>query len=355
MGHAPSIMDYSRFNYVAQPEDGIALENMVPTIGPWDKYTIRYGYAEIPSARTWEEERPTLERWLQEQDSVPWYRFSANNAFGFGTQSEAVGDADPVKSTGLGFKNIERVMGYVVQAGTRPGEDNDLLRELYDRTVNQWATEAGHPVTVIAGASVQYKSGSQSGPVYAPLSKARQQEAVKFLNEQVFRTPAYLIRPDVAARVEATGMLNRIGNAQNRVLTQVFNDARLNRLVEQPAMNRNAYTLVEMVEDVQRGVWSELWTSAPSIDAYRRQLQNNWLRIFDGKLNPPATPAANAAQLAQFGIFPLVEDARSQLRGELVTLRVAIRNATSRAANRETRMHLQAADHAIGKILDPKQ
>ena len=352
MGHAPSIMDYSRMNYVAQPEDRIALGDIVPGVGPWDKYTIMYGYKEIPGAKTWQDERPTLEEWIGVQDTVAWYRFSANNAFGFGTQSEAVGDADPVKSTGYGFKNIERVMGYVVQAGTRPGEDNSLLKELYDRTVSQWATEAGHPVTVIAGATVQYKSGSQHGPVYTPLSKARQAEAVKFLNDQVFKVPTYLIRPDIAARIEATGMLNRVGSAQNRVLTAVFNDARLNRLIEQPAMNKDAYTLVEMTDDVQRGVWSELYAAAPRIDAYRRQLQDNYLRLIDGKLNPPPV---NAAQAAQFGLFPLMDDARSQLRGELVSLREEIRRAIPKSGDRETRMHLEAADHRIGDILDPKK
>src|SRR2546425_1051940 len=233
MGHSPSVMDYSRTNYVAQPEDGLTPEDILPKVGPWDKYTIMWGYKEIPNARTTEEERPTLEAWSRMQDTIPWYRFSGGNAFGgFGTTSEAVGDADPVKSTGLGFKNIERVMGYVARAGTRPSEDNSLLRELYDRTVNQWATEAAHPVTVIAGGTVQYKSGSQSGPVYVPLSRARQVEAVRFINDNVFRTPTYLIRPEIASRIEPGGMLSRVGNAQSRVLTQLFDDGRMNRLIE---------------------------------------------------------------------------------------------------------------------------
>ena len=178
---------------------------------------------------------------------------------------------------------------------------------------------------------------------------------MSFLNDEVFKAPAYLIRPDIAARIEATGMLNRVGNGQNRVLTAVFADARLNRLVEQPAMNKDAYTLVEMTDAVQRGVWSELSTGAPKIDAYRRLLQDNYLRMMDGKLNPPPLNPANAAQLAQFGIFPLMEDARSQLRGELLLLRDEVRRATSKAADRETKMHLQAADHRIGDILDPKK
>jgi len=94
-------------------------------------------------------QRTTLDRWARMQDTIPWYRFSANNEYGgFGTLSEAVGDADPVKATALGFRNIERVIGYVSSATTKEGEDNGDLRELYDRTVGQWATEANHVATM---------------------------------------------------------------------------------------------------------------------------------------------------------------------------------------------------------------
>ena len=94
MGHSPSIMDYSRMNYVAQPEDHVALDDLLPRVGPWDKYSIMWGYKEISNARTPEDERATLEKWSDMQDSIPWYRFSAGNPFGgFGTLNEAVGDA----------------------------------------------------------------------------------------------------------------------------------------------------------------------------------------------------------------------------------------------------------------------
>ena len=167
MGHSPSIMDYSRMNYVAQPEDKVALDDILPRVGPWDKYSIMWGYKEIPNAKSPDDERATLEKWSDMQDSVAWYRFSAGNPFGgYGTLSEAVGDGDPVKSTGLGFKNIARVMSYVAAAGTRPGDDNSLLQNLYDRTVGQWATEAVHPATMIGGGTVVYKSGTQKGNVY---------------------------------------------------------------------------------------------------------------------------------------------------------------------------------------------
>ena len=113
----------------------------MPRVGPWDKFTIMYGYKPIPGARSPEDERVQLEKWAQMGDETPWLRFSGNNEFGgYGTQSEAVGDADPVRSTGLGFRNIQRTMAYIVAAGTRPMEDNQLLEDLYTRTVGQWAT-----------------------------------------------------------------------------------------------------------------------------------------------------------------------------------------------------------------------
>jgi Met-zincin/Domain of unknown function (DUF5117)/Domain of unknown function (DUF5118) len=358
MGHAPSIMDYSRFNYVAQPEDNIPIADIIPRIGPYDKYAIMWGYTPIPQARSSDQERPTLDQWARMQDTIPWYRFSENNEGGFGTQSEAVGDADPVKSTGLGFRNLRRVVTYISAAATRPGEDNDDLRELYDRTVQQWATEANHVATVVGGEAVQYKSGSQPGAVYTPLSRSRQQDAMRFLNENVFQTPTFLIQPDIARRIEAGGMITRITNAQARVLSSVLNDGRLNRLLENEALAANksdSYMLGSMLDDLRRGVWTELSQSRVSIDPYRRTLQNEFLSQFDRKLNPPpsATPAP------QFPGFtppaPLLGDARDELRGELVSLRDDIRRAIPRAADRETQLHLEGANHEIGEILEPKK
>lgn len=126
-----------------------------------------WGYKPIPNAETPDAERTVLEQWSRMQDSIPWYRFSANNAYGAtGTQSEAVGDADPVKATTLGFKNIERVMSYQKTAATDPLNDNSDLQELYNRTVGQWANEAAHVATMVSGATVPYKSGDQTGSVY---------------------------------------------------------------------------------------------------------------------------------------------------------------------------------------------
>ncbi len=358
MGHSPSIMDYSRFNYVAQPEDGIALEDLVPRVGPYDRYAIMWGYKPIPGATTPEAEIPVLDQWARMQDTIPWYRFSASNEFGgYGTLNEAVGDADPVQSTRLGFRNIQRVVGYIAGATIRPGEDNSDVEEIYDRTVGQWATEAGHVATMVAGGTVQYKSGSQPGPVYVALPRARQEEAVRFLNENVFRTPTYLIRPELSSRIEAGGMIGRINGGQSRVLSSLLDDGRLNRLLEQEALNPGgAYPLSSMLDDVREGLWSELASGRPVIDAYRRELQMDYLTLIDRKLNPPPVSAAAQAQAQARGRRPdpLSEDAKSQLRGELVTLRTEIRRALPRTRDRATQLHLQGADHRIGTILDPK-
>ncbi len=361
MGSSPSIMDYSRFNYVAQPEDHIPLWTLVPRIGPWDKYTIGWGYRPIPGANTPQEEKPTLEKWIAVQDTVPWLRFSVNNEFGqFGTQSEAVADADPTWATGLGFRNIARVMNYVASAGTRPMDDNTLLQNLYDRVVGQWTTEASHPTNVIGGGTVWYKSGSQPGPVYVPLSRAKQMAAVRFLNDSVFKTPQYLIRPDIAARIEPEGMVARIGNAQNRVLTSLLNDGRMNRLLEMQALAKqpaDAYPLPNFLDDVRRGIWSELSAAHPVIDVYRRTLQNNYLTLIGRKLNPPVEAAAGGGRggFAGFGAEPLSDDAKSELRGELAALQSDIRKAIPQTVDRETLWHLQGADHTIGDILNPKK
>jgi hypothetical protein len=174
----------------------------------------------------------------------------------------------------------------------------------------------------------------------------------------VFKTPAYLIRPEIAARIEAGGMLSRVGNAQNRVLNALFDDQRMNRLLDGEAVHgHDVYTLGALLDDMRTGIWSELGEAKPAIDPYRRALQMSYLTQVDRKLNASTAPNPAAAQLAARGIRiqPLAEDARSQLRGELVTLRADVRRAIPKAGDRETRLHLEGADHRIGEILEPKK
>jgi hypothetical protein len=208
----------------------------------------------------------------------------------------------------------------------------------------------------VGGGTVQYKSGSQPGAVYEALPRARQVEAVKFLNEHVFTTPSYLIRPELAARIEAGGMIRRVNGAQSRVLNTLLDDGRMNRLLEQEALaedDRDVYALANMLDDVRRGIWSEVYGGRLEIDAFRRELQMDFLAAIDQKLNPPEEDEQQ--QPRRFGPppVPLSDDAKSHLRGELVTLRADLLRSVTRAADRPTRLHLQGAAHRIGLILNP--
>jgi hypothetical protein len=356
MGHTPSIMDYSRFNYVAQPTDSIAIEDLIPRIGPYDLYAIRWGYAPIPSVHTPDDEKMTLDTWAREQDSVPWYRFSQGNEGVYGTMTEAVGDADPMRSTGLGVQNLRRVLGFLSHLTLHPGEDNTNLKELYRRIIGQWQMEMSHVVTVVGGSSVQYKSGSQSGPVYTPLPARMQRAAVQFLDTAAFQTPAYLVDEGVTRRFEPGGTVKRIVGAQAAILTDLLSTTNMDHLVEYDGTakdHRAVYPLSEMLEDVRRGVWTELSRPRVSIDVYRQGLQQAYLDQFNDKLNPSkGTGSADDGESDQSDQISAQE--RALLRGELLALRTGAQAAIPRAVNRTTRLHLQTVLHNIQEILEPK-
>src|SRR5215471_10498773 len=170
MGHTPTIMDYSRFNYVAQPEDGIAPEDLIPRIGPYDIWATMWGYTPIPSAQTPDEEKPTLNKWAKEQDDKPWLRFSTANSNGAdpGEETEAVGDADSAKSTALGVKNLQRVAKMLMSATAwKEGSTYEDLSELYGRMVSQWTTEMNHVAGVPGGLNSQEKVVGQEGRIFS--------------------------------------------------------------------------------------------------------------------------------------------------------------------------------------------
>jgi hypothetical protein len=299
------------------------------------------------------------------QDTVPWYRYSTSgdNEVDPGDQSEAVGDADAVKSTGYGLRNIERVMPFLMSATLRRGEDNSELIEMYDRLVEQWTREMEHVVNVVGGAESREKYGGQVGPRYVPLPRARQKAAVRFLNENAFTTPGYLMNTDVLRRIEADGSLRRISSAQSRLLSGLLENDRLARLADYEALARgrastDVYSVPELLSDIRQGIWKELSAPTVTIDPFRRALQRSWLSQADAKINPvPAivfsTGRSGPSRVAS-GSGPNT-DIRGLMRGELNDLDSLLRAAVDRAGNRETRLHLLDARAEIKRILDPNQ
>ncbi len=362
MGHTPSLMDYSRFNYVAQPEDRIPVEDLVPRVGPYDLFATHWGYAPIPGALTPEAERPILNSWAEEQDRVPWYRFSTwgSRDTDPGEEAEAVGDADAVKSTGLGLRNIRRIVPMLMKATLRSGEDNSELREIYNDLLEQWSDEMTHVVNVVGGSESREKYGGQTGPRFIPITADRQRAAVQFIAQNAFRTPDYLIDRPLLRRIEPEGALRRISGAQSRVLESLLDTDRLNRLADYESVsgpNADVYRLGSMLSDVRREVWSELNASRVTTDAFRRSLQRAWLAQADSKINSsPAMIITSAPTLRRPRARSSTganSDVRSLMRGELLDVDASLSAALKRAADRTTRLHILDARAEIKRILDP--
>ncbi|MBZ5500028.1 MAG: zinc-dependent metalloprotease [Acidobacteriia bacterium] len=357
MGHCPSIMDYSRFNYVAQPEDGIDVNDLIPGIGPYDIWATMWGYKPIPSAKTPDDEKATLNQWALEQEKTPWLRFNTADAAGAepGEESEAVGDADAVKATSLGIKNLQRVMEYLVSATTtEKGESYDDLAEFYGRVLSQWSLEMGHVANIVGGVDGVQKNIGQEGVRFTPIPRERQAIAVKFLNDNAFATPMYFIRQDILRRIEPAGAINRIGRAQRQLLNTLLNPTRIGRLVEYQAVDmKNAYAPGDFLADLRKGVWKELDGTGPvKIDTFRRNLQRGYVELIDSRINQATTTPVLGA--AAGGPAVATDEVRPLLRGELKTLSQAISTAVSRSADRETRLHLGDLKDQIAKALDPK-
>jgi len=339
--HTPTLMDYSRMNYVAQPEDSIPVELLIPVVGPYDHFAVHWGHAPIPDAATPEDELATLDEWARVQDTRPWLRYQTPGATNDpGDVTEAVGNADAVRSTELALRNLERVAVSLLQVAERPGEDYTMLGELYTSTVQQWGRYMGHVAAVVGGADSQERRGT--GVRFEPVSRDRQAEAVAFLNERAFQVPGFLLDTQVLRRLESEGSVQRIGAAQARLVSLLLHPSRLNRLVEYEALAfrpDDAYTVADLAGDLRSGIWGELADSRIRIDVFRRNLQRAHLAALDEVVNAPAGPS----------------DARPVLRGEVIELDRAIRGAISRAADPATRLHLEDLRLEVERILDPSK
>lgn len=343
-GHVATLMDYSRFNYVAQPGDHIAAEDLVPKIGPYDIWATHWGYAPIPGAHTPDEEEETLNKWSAEQDKVPYYRFSTDHADGSdpGENTEAVGDIDAVTATSLGMKNLERVMdNMLVKATTaKAGENYDDLTEIYGRILGQWVLEMGHVAVIVGGVESQDKHIGQAGVQFTPTSRARQVAAVRYLNDNAFRTPTFLIHPEISRMFEPDGVMDRVRISQLSVLNRLLQDQRIQRMIEiQAEDGANAYAPSEFLSDVRHGVWSELSEPSVKIEAYRRNLQDGYIEDLAVKINQRVAG---------------MSDVRALLRAQLNALDGDIKAALPKAADAATRAHLEADRDSIAMALNPR-
>jgi hypothetical protein len=353
-GTSSTIMDYARFNYVAQPGDDACLH---PRIGPYDRYSIMWGYRPIPEAASADAERPILSQWITERADDPRYFYGRQSANPIDprSQREAVG-SDQVEASRLGVENLKVILNNLVRWTAQDGENFSDLAELYNSVLGQWNLYMSHVATNVGGVFEDHKTYDQSGLVYTSVPRERQQRAVEFLNEQVFTTPSWMLNTDVLRRVQHGGEMDRVRRLQTGVLESLLDPWRLARLIEGESANGGeAYTVESLFSDLRQGIWGEL-ASGRVDDPYRRNLQRAYVERLEHLMTEEAREVPSAArtflnatpiQVSQSDIRPLV-------RGELQTLRQQSRRAVARTTDRTTRLHLEDVIARIDHILDPR-
>lgn len=354
-GTAPSIMDYARFNYIAQPEDkGVAL---MPDIGVYDKYAISWGYRPILDAKTPEDEKKTLDSWILKYAGNPMYRFGhqqAGDVVDPSSQTEDLGD-DAMLASEYGIKNLKRIVPNLIKWTTKNGEGYDDLDEMYGHVISQFNRYMGHVSNNIGGVYEHYKTSDQAGAVYTYVDKNHQKRALDFIQDNLFETPEWLLDKEIFGRIEFAGSTERVRGLQERTLNNILSLGKMARMIENEALNGNeAYKLIDMTRDLRNGVWSEL-RSGKKIDTYRRNLQRVHIDRLEylmtaenqsGRTNSPyvKSTAVNTSQ----------SDIRAVVRAELVSLQSAIRSGLGRTGDSMSRIHLQDALKRIDAILNPK-
>ncbi len=353
-GTAPSIMDYARFNYVAQPEDkGVAL---MPNIGPYDKHAISWGYRPILN-KSAKEEKATLDKWILDKADNPMYRFGhqqAGNVIDPSSQTEDLGD-DAIKASDYGIKNLKRILPNLEKWTTKDGETYDDLATMYGQIQGQFNRYMGHVIANIGGVYEHYKTADQEGAVYTHVDKAQQRKALKFISKELFTTPKWMIDKNIYGKTQFSGAIERIGSLQTRALNNILNAGRMARMIENETMNGNkAYKLTTMFYDLRQGVWAELYNGR-TIDTYRRNLQRAHINRLDFLLNRARNQrGANGGYFKQSTVNIGQSDIRAMVRGELNRLKRDLRANISKAANTVSRYHLQDAIARIDNALDPK-
>lgn len=357
-GTAPSIMDYARFNYIAQPGDNV--RQFMPRIGEYDIWAIKWGYTRFPEAESEDEERRMLQGMVAEMRDDPALRYGAQtfDPVDPRSQSEDLGD-DAVYASRLGLANLQRIVPRLQEWANEEGEDYSSLEELYGQVVGQWSRYLGHVGRVVGGVEIDPKLSDEEGPVYVPVDADVQRGALAFLVEEGFQTPEWLLDADILGRIEAGGIADRVQRLQEVALDRLLDPVRLGRLAEAEWLSDDAYPAAEMMEDLKDGLWSEIARGA-SIDPARRSLQRAYVDRLGEIINENPMNVPPQVVQAAYGYRPQAierSDARPLARGALLTLQEDLARALPRYTGRNEqveRYHLLDVQARIENILDPE-
>jgi hypothetical protein len=279
-GHTPSIMDYARFNYVAQPEDNITQAGIFPRIGAYDKWAIQWGYRWLPQFGTADAETPYLNQLII--DSL-----GSNKQLFFGyemdaydprSQSEDLGD-DAVLASTYGIKNLQRILPQLPKWTRKPHEGYESLKEISSQLFRQYGLYMAHVLKTVGGSYTTPKSVEQAGPVFEPVPYAKQKSAMKFLENYLFNIPEWLNK-DTSFKVTGSSADPYINAAQFNALSRLLGSGTLLILIrdELRYKDRKVYSCTEFLDDLKKGIWTELYSGKP-IGQNRRNLQRTYIDI----------------------------------------------------------------------------
>ncbi|REG86163.1 zinc-dependent metalloprotease [Winogradskyella sediminis] len=344
-GIAATIMDYARYNYIAQPGD----ENIrfVRQLGPYDAYAINYGYRYIDSAKTAQDEKEILEGWILEKAENPIYKFSGRGNYDPTAQTEDIGN-NSIKASTYGLKNLKIVAKNLPKWTSDQTDNYEDLEELYGELLSVWSRYIGHVVTHIGGVVEDTKNPSQEGAVYNPVARDDQKAALHWLQNNAFKTPIWLIDKSILQNINYAGYTDRIRGLQARHLNNLLSFERLGRIIDHNAIDTKNYAALDFLRDLRRGIWSEA-NSGTNVSIYRRNLQ----RVYLEAMFQLMTEDLDKNRSRQY--FNVNQsDIRALVRGELNRVKELLISASKSSINTETKYHYLDAVERINVILDPK-
>ena len=352
-GHTASIMDYARFNYVAQPEDNISRAGLFPRIGDYDKWAIEWGYGY--GADNEEDDKKQRNKLYNERlakNPRVWFgTYEYGNLSDARTQSEDLGD-NSMKASDYGVKNLKRIMAKLPEWTKEEGDRYQNLQQMYGQVVSQFNRYLGHVARNIGGYYETPKSVEQTGDVYEVTPKAIQKEAVAFVNNHLFTTPEWMLNYNILNKIN-NPVSDQLSTIQDNVLGSVLSSSRLTKMAVHANRFPNAYTIDELLTDMEKNILSE-WTAKKSIDGHRRNLQKSYVERMIALLGTAAASPGAGGFTISVGVDSKKTDVSSVVRGHLNAMKNASQSAAAAATENMTKYHLQDITERIKRALEPK-
>ena len=346
-GVAPSIMDYARFNYVAQPEDSV--KNFYPRVGTYDIWSVKWGYTYF-SDEDKNSEKKILNDWIKNNANNYDYWFGYSNGIDPRSQTESIG-SDNMDASYYGLLNLKRIVPNLIDWTYEEGKNYEDLKELYMNVNSQFRRYIGHVTTNIGGIYEDLKSNDQEGPIYSHVPKNIQKKAIYFLNEHVFSSLEWLINKDVLNKIENIGAQERIRVIQNYALNRLFDYSRLSRMIENKSINGNlSYSIQEMISDINKSIWSDLSNTNPT-ELYKRNLQRSYINIFIDIMKNEKTQS-NYYKRFGANIKFSESDIRPIILGELRDLQEKFKIKSKKTKDKETRNHFLYLEMMIDDMIN---